>query len=71
MLQKPRKWQKESGPSDMGHPVVSVQIVSVSVQTAHLADVLALVPGGDPLQGQVIPLQHQPRVLPGNRATQF
>ena len=22
VLQKPRKWQKESGPSDMGHPVV-------------------------------------------------
>ena len=48
--------------------IVSVQTVSVCTD---LADVLPLVPGGDPLQGQVIPLQHQPRVLPGNRATQF
>ena len=27
VLQKPRKWQKQSGPNDMGHPVIRVPVL--------------------------------------------
>ena len=38
MLQKPRKWQRESGPNDMGHPVHTPRCSLKDIKVAFIVE---------------------------------
>ena len=43
VLQKPRKWQKESGPSDMGHPVLTINSILSILYVLSILPILNIV----------------------------